>query len=71
MIEENMNMATLKIEGMKCMHCVGNVKKTLESIEGLSGVEVDLENNEARFEGTADIDLIKKAIADKGFQVVE
>lgn len=64
-------MATLKIEGMKCMHCVGNVKKVLESIEGLSDVEVDLDNNEARFEGTADVELIKKAIADKGFKVVE
>ena len=64
-------MTTLKIEGMKCMHCVGTVKKTLETVDGLSDVAVDLENGEVRFQGEADLDELTRLIAEKGFRVVD
>ena len=37
----------LTIEGMTCGHCQSRVKKALESVEGVSQVDVDLEAGEA------------------------
>ena len=48
---------TMKIEGMMCGHCEARVKKTLEGIEGVTGVEVSHEK------GTAVVTL-EKEIAD-------
>ncbi len=37
----------LSIEGMSCHHCVGRVKKTLETFKGVSEARVDLDAKEA------------------------
>ena len=63
-------MATIKIKGMSCGHCVGSTKKALEAIEGISNVEVDLDKAEARYDGDVDLEVIKKAISSIGFEVV-
>ncbi|MBF0235541.1 MAG: heavy-metal-associated domain-containing protein [Desulfamplus sp.] len=63
---------TLNVEGMSCSHCSGTVQKALESINGLSGINVDLKGKKACFK-TADpskIDLAKDAIVKAGFSVV-
>ena len=64
-------MTTIKVEGMKCQHCVGNIKKALEELGGLSNVSVDLEKGEVSFDGEAAMGDIKAAVAAKGFSVVE
>lgn len=64
-------MTTIKIDGMKCQHCVSSVQKGLEALEGVTGVQVDLEAHEAHFEGEVDSQLVKAVIAEKGFSVVE
>ncbi len=56
---------------MKCQHCVGNTKKALEELAGISNVSVDLEKGEVSFDGEAAMEEIKAAIAAKGFSVVE
>ncbi|SHO45678.1 heavy-metal-associated domain-containing protein [Desulfopila aestuarii] len=63
-------MATVKIKGMSCQHCVGSVKKALEAIPGVNDVTVDLEKGEARYEGVVSRDDIKKAILNIGFDVI-
>ncbi|MCG8614839.1 MAG: heavy-metal-associated domain-containing protein [Desulfobacterales bacterium] len=40
---------TLNVENMSCGHCSGMVQKTLEGIDGLSEVSVDLEGKKAVF----------------------
>lgn len=40
---------TIHVENMSCGHCSGMVQKTLENIDGVSGVEVDLEGKKASF----------------------
>jgi cation transport ATPase len=46
--KEIINMKkTLKIEGMMCQHCVAHVKKALETVEGVSDVQVDLKKKTA------------------------
>ena len=64
-------MMIIQIEGMKCQHCVRSVQKALEALEGVTGVEVDLDANEARLEGEADLQQVKAVIAEKGFSVLD
>lgn len=47
----------LNIEGMSCMHCVGRVKKYLETVA--SDVTVDLEAKKASFNADAGLDMAK------------
>ena len=63
-------MATIKIKGMSCQHCVASTTKALESLAGVSGVQVDLEKGEARYEGAVDPQTVKEAIEKIGFEVV-
>lgn len=54
-------MATVKIKGMTCNHCVMAVTKALNEIEGIKDVKVDLEKGEAFFEGKpADLGLDRR-----------
>ena len=63
-------MTTLHIQGMKCQHCAATVKKALEEL-GATEVRIDLSANEARFEGSVDQESVRRAIAAKGFTVVD
>jgi len=64
-------MKTLKIRGMSCQHCVKTVKKTLEEIDGIANVSVDLATGEATFEETrpVDGDLIREKITKAGYEL--
>jgi len=64
-------MALIKVQGMKCEHCAGSTRKALENISGISNVQVDLDSGEVRFDGAADMEAIKAAIAQAGFQLAE
>ena len=62
-------MAMIKVQGMKCQHCAGSTKKALEGIDGISNVQVDLDSGQVRFDGTADLNVIKAAVSKAGFDV--
>ena len=64
-------MTTIKIKGMSCQHCVASTTKALEGLAGVSGVQVDLDKGEARYEGSVDPQAVKEAIEKIGFEVVE
>ena len=38
------------VEGMSCQHCVQTVTKTLQAIDGVSNVQVDLSEKTAQLE---------------------
>ncbi len=63
-------MTTIKIKGMSCPHCAGATQKALEAIDGISHVLIDLEKGEATFEGQAELQKVKNAIAGIGFEVI-
>ena len=65
-------MVTVKINGMKCGHCVGAVTKALEDIAEISNVSVNLEKSEATYDETSPvaIEKIKEVISSIGFEVV-
>ncbi len=49
-----MNQATLKVEGMTCNHCKMRIKKALQVVGGVEGVQVDLASNAVVVTGNAD-----------------
>ncbi|MBD7913431.1 MULTISPECIES: cation transporter [Clostridium] len=60
----------LLIEGMSCNHCVAHVKEALEALEGVSLVEVSLEDNCAIVESTTSDEVLKEAVEEEGYDVV-
>ena len=64
---------TMKIEGMMCMHCEGRVKKTLEALDGVTGAVVSHTSGTAVVTMNAPVadDVLKKAIEDQGYPVLE
>lgn len=69
--ESKMNKKTISIEGMSCNHCKMSVEKALSSIEGVTKVEVSLENKNAVIESSKEIDdnKIRQVIEEIGFTV--
>ena len=63
-------MTTVKINGMRCQHCVNSTKQALEAIAGVSNVSIDLDKGEASFEGDVSLETVKEVIAQIGFEVV-
>ncbi len=64
---------TLNVEGMSCMHCVKAVKDAVESLPGISRVEVDLAGKkvEVAFDGEkVKLASIKDKITEAGYEVV-
>ena len=62
-------MAKIKISGMSCGHCTASVTKALSEIDGITDVQVNLENGEATYTETKAIDLeiVKGVIIKIGF----
>jgi copper chaperone len=64
-------MATIKIDGMSCGHCVMAVTKALQKIEGIKNVQVSLDKGEASFdeEHAIDRNAVREAVQKAGFNV--
>ena len=64
---------TLKIEGMMCGHCEMHVKKALEALDGVKKTEVSHKTGTAvvTLEKEISDDVLKKAVADQGYQVTD
>lgn len=67
--EEKTMTKTLSIEGMMCMMCVSHVKKALEKMDGVTSVEVSLDNNNAVVTLSKDIpeETFKAVIEEEGY----
>ena len=70
-IEEEINMQTvIKVEGMMCPHCKAMVEKVCKAVAGTTDAVVDLQAKNVTVTGTADVDALKKAITDAGYEVI-
>ena len=65
-----MEKITLNVEGMSCGHCSGMVQKTLEEIDGISNVSVNLDTKKACFDADAAnlIDQAIKEVTEAGYK---
>ncbi len=70
--EEHTMQTVLKIEGMSCGHCKATVEKALNSIPGVNA-EVDLEKKQASvtYPDGIDVEQLKKAVTDAGYEVID
>lgn len=63
-----MQATELKITGMTCNHCVKAVTRALRDVPGVTGADVRLADGRAIVSGTADPDLLIRAIEQEGYQ---
>ena len=61
----------IHVEGMMCKHCKARVESVCKGVPGVADAVVDLEAKTVTVSGTADVQAVKKAIADADYQVVE
>jgi copper chaperone len=59
-------MPEIQVKGMKCSHCVAAITKGLQSLAGVSKVEVDLDSGRVSYDSAApipreDLDRVVKA----------
>ena len=69
--EVNSMKKTLKIEGMRCQHCVAHVTKALSGVSGVASVEVNLKKKTADvalLENVAD-EILIAAVTEAGYEV--
>ncbi|BAM33315.1 copper ion binding protein [Helicobacter cinaedi] len=61
----------LNVSGMRCGKCVDKIEKFVGEIEGISLVDVNLQDSKVivEFESPATQELITEAILDTGFEV--
>ena len=63
---------TMLVEGMSCNHCVMAVTNALKEVEGVSGVNVDLDNKKVEVEEENLVDdKLREAVEEAGYDVVE
>ena len=64
---------TLSIKGMSCQHCVRHVTTALSELEGVTNVQVSLENKEAVLDvaETVSLDALKDAVKEVGYTVTD
>ena len=71
-IKEEKAMETIiKVNGMMCPHCKARVESVCKSIAGTTDAVVDLQKKEVAIIGTPDFTVLKQAIIDAGYEVVE
>jgi copper chaperone len=67
-----MSEITLKIEGMSCQHCVMNVKKAVDGVDGVNSSDVSVGFTKVVYDKTkASKDEIVRAIQHAGYKVVD
>ena len=70
-IKEETNMENvIYVNGMMCPHCKARVEQVCKGIAGTVDAVVDLQAKNVTVTGTADVVVLKKAIADAGYEVV-
>lgn len=66
-----MTETTIKIEGMSCGHCKASATNAIAAVDGVSAVEVSLENKQATVSydsGKTNEGAIKAAIVEAGYK---
>jgi Cu+-exporting ATPase len=67
-----MEIKTIKIGGMTCVHCAAKVTMAIKKIPGVQNVKVDVMNEEANVvvQGIISDDTFKQSIQQSGYQFI-
>ena len=60
----------IHVEGMMCPHCKAMVEKVCKAVPGTTDAAVDLQAKNVTVQGDADVEALKKAIVEAGYEVV-
>ena len=71
--EATQMQTTFKVDGMMCKHCQKHVHDALAKMDGVTAVEVSLENNSATVTATKEISIddFAKVIDEAGYELVK
>jgi copper chaperone len=64
-------MPEIKVKGMSCGHCAAAVTKALQSLPGVSEVQVDLDRGRVTYQSAAPVDPgeVARVIKAAGYEV--
>ncbi len=68
--EIKMEATVIYVNGMMCTHCKARVEQVCKAVPGVTDAVVDLEAKNVTVTGNADVEALKKAITDAGYEVV-
>lgn len=69
--KEEIKMETvIKVEGMMCPHCKARVESVCKGVSGVVDAVVDLTEKQVSVTGDASVEMLKKAIAEAGYEVI-
>lgn len=63
-------MYELKVDGMTCGGCAASVKRALQALDAKANVDVDLPGKTVKVETAAQLDAVKNAVEDAGYDVL-
>lgn len=70
-IKEETNMeVVIRVEGMMCPHCKARVENVCKAVAGTTDAVVDLEKKQVTVSGGANVEELKRAIVNAGYEVV-
>ena len=69
--EETIMEQVIFVNGMMCPHCKARVEQVCKTVPGTVDAVVDLQAKNVTVTGEADVEALKKAIADAGYEVVD
>ena len=64
-----MSATTYVVDGMTCGHCVSSVTEELTAIDGVTGVEVDLNSGRVVVSGHATAEQVEAAVEEAGYRL--
>jgi copper ion binding protein len=66
-----MSTVTVKVTGMTCGHCASSVREEVESIPGVTSVDVDLVSGKVTIDsdGPIQTDAIQGAVEEAGYEL--
>ncbi len=64
-------MYELKVDGMTCGGCAASVKRALLSLDANAKIDVDLPSKTVKVETAAQLDSVKSAVEDAGYDVLD
>ncbi|MHA7653704.1 heavy-metal-associated domain-containing protein [Mycobacterium sp. ML4] len=67
-----MSTVTVTVSGMTCGHCASSVREEVGNIAEVTGVDVELDSGKVTInsDGVIELDAIKNAVEDAGYEVV-
>ncbi len=63
-------MYELKVDGMTCGGCAASVKRALQALDANANVDVDLPSKTVKVDTAAQLDAVKTAVEEAGYDVV-